>query len=106
MYWPRKVAGEIIPVLLATRICHRQTYQNYEQSQQELGTFLENEVFWKQNFEKKIFIKVSLLVQCQWKLFSERFYKFLTLKNYLENQKFEMFEEVVHNFGSLMGTLL
>ena len=24
--------------------CHRQTYQNYEQSQQKLGTFLENKV--------------------------------------------------------------
>ena len=24
--------------------CHRQTYQNYEQSRQKLGTFLENEV--------------------------------------------------------------
>ena len=25
--------------------CNRQTYQNYEQSQQKLGTFLENKVF-------------------------------------------------------------
>ena len=25
--------------------CHRQTYQNYEQSRQKLGTFLENKVF-------------------------------------------------------------
>ena len=24
--------------------CHRQTYQNYEQSQQKLGTILENKV--------------------------------------------------------------
>ena len=27
-----------------TKYCHRQTYQNYEQSQQNLGTFLVNEV--------------------------------------------------------------
>ena len=25
-----------------TKQCHHQTYQNYEQSQQKLGTFLEN----------------------------------------------------------------
>ena len=27
-----------------TKQCHRQTYQNYEQSQQKLGTFLVNKV--------------------------------------------------------------
>ena len=27
-----------------TKSCHRQTYQDYEQSQQKLGTILENEV--------------------------------------------------------------
>ena len=27
-----------------TTSCHRQTYQNYEQSQQKLGTILENKV--------------------------------------------------------------
>ena len=27
-----------------TKSCHRQTYQNYEQSQQKLGTILENKV--------------------------------------------------------------
>ena len=27
-----------------TILCHRQTYQNYEQSRQKLGTFLENKV--------------------------------------------------------------
>ena len=30
-----------------TKSCHRQTYQNYEQSQQKLGTFLENKVLSK-----------------------------------------------------------
>ena len=27
-----------------TKSCHRQTYQNYEQSRQKLGAFLENKV--------------------------------------------------------------
>ena len=27
-----------------TKQCHSQTYQNYEQSQQKLGTFLQNKV--------------------------------------------------------------
>ena len=27
-----------------TKSCHRQTYQNYEQSQQKFGTILENKV--------------------------------------------------------------
>ena len=27
-----------------TKYCHRQTYLNYEQSRQKLGTFLENKV--------------------------------------------------------------
>ena len=27
-----------------TKFCHHQTYQNYEQSKQKLGTFLENKV--------------------------------------------------------------
>ena len=27
-----------------TKSCHRQTYQNYEQSRQKLGTILENKV--------------------------------------------------------------
>ena len=34
---------------------HRQTYQNYEQSQQKLGTILENKYLKNQNFQKKIF---------------------------------------------------
>ena len=33
------------------------------------------------------------------KFFLERFDKFLTLKNDFECTNFEMFEEVVHNFG-------
>ena len=31
--------------------------------------------------------------------FCEIFDRFSTQKNYFENQNFEMFEEVVHNFG-------
>ena len=34
-----------------------QTYQNYEQSQQKLGTFLENKVPQKSKFPKNIFNK-------------------------------------------------
>ena len=33
----------------------------------------------------------------------ERFNQFLTQKNDLESTKFEMFEEVVHNFGKSDG---
>ena len=35
--------------------CHHQTYQNYEQSRQKLGTFLENKVLSKSKFSKKCF---------------------------------------------------
>ena len=30
--------------MYANKSCHRQTYQNYEQSRQKLGTILENKV--------------------------------------------------------------
>ena len=36
----------------STKYCHRQTYQNYEQSRQKLGTFLENKVLQTQSFQK------------------------------------------------------
>ena len=62
-----------------TKSCHCQTYQNYEQSRQKLGTKF-SKIFFK---EKK----------------SERFRGFLILKNDFDNQNFEMFKEVVHNFG-------
>ena len=35
-----------------TKSCHRQTYQNYERSQQKLGTILENKVSAKSKFSK------------------------------------------------------
>ena len=35
-----------------TKSCHRQTYQNYEQSQQKLGTILENKVSLKSKISK------------------------------------------------------
>ena len=41
-----------------TKSCHRQTNQNYEQSHQKLGTFLENKVL-----QKISFIKIDLLVK-------------------------------------------
>ena len=37
-----------------TKSCHRQTYQNYEQSRQKLGTFLVNKVLEKSFFFQKI----------------------------------------------------
>ena len=45
-------------------------------------------------------MKVGLQVQySSKKKILERFNQFLTLKNDFENQNFEMFEAVVHNFG-------
>ena len=44
-----------------TKSCHRQTYQNYEQSRQKLGTILENKVSYSQKFQKHFLIKVGLL---------------------------------------------
>ena len=41
-----------------TESCHCQTYQNYEQSRQKLGTFLENEVIKKSKFSKTFLSKV------------------------------------------------
>ena len=40
-----------------TMSCHRQTYQNYEQSRQKLGTFLENKVLQKSKFSKNFIYK-------------------------------------------------
>ena len=39
-------------------------------------------------------------------MFLERFDQFSTLKNDFENQNFEMFEEVVHNFGKSDGGII
>ena len=41
-----------------TKSCHRQTYQNYEQSRQKLGTFLVDKVLQKSEFSKN-FINIS-----------------------------------------------
>ena len=46
-----------------TKYCHRQTYQNYEQSWQKLGTFLENKILRNLSFQKISPIKVDLLVK-------------------------------------------
>ena len=40
-----------------TKSCHRQTYQNYEQSRQKLGTILENRVSYKSKISKTFFNK-------------------------------------------------
>ena len=83
-----------------TKWCHCQTYQNYEQSRQKLGTFLENKVLQKSKFSKKLLIKVGLLVQYSSQIFF--FLKDLPIFNtekWLWKSEFKMFEEVVHNFG-------
>ena len=46
-----------------TKSCHRQTYQNYEQSPQKLGGILENKVSQKSKFSKTFLIQVALLVK-------------------------------------------
>ena len=58
-------------------------------------------VFLKSKFSKTFFlIKVGLLVQYISKnFFLERLDQFLTQKNDFESMNFEMFKEVVHNFG-------
>ena len=43
--------------------CHHQTYQNYEQSWQKLGTILENKYLKNQKLKKRFLIKVGLLVE-------------------------------------------
>ena len=40
-----------------TKSCYHQTYQNYEQSRQKLGTILGNKVSWKSKFSKTFFNK-------------------------------------------------
>jgi hypothetical protein len=57
------------------------------------------------NFQKKKnLIKVGLPVQYSTqRFFFERFNQFSTFKNDFENQNFEMFEEVVHNFSKSDG---
>ena len=80
--------------------CNCQTYQIYEQSQQKLGTYLENKVLRNQSFQKISFLKglyPSLIFFTEKK--SERFHWFLMLKNDFESTNFAIFEEVVHNFG-------
>ena len=76
---------------------------NYEQSRQKLGTFLENKVFKKSKFSKTFFIK-------SWSsspiFFKEILFGKIRLIFNTENQNFEMFEEVVHNFGKSDGDII
>ena len=39
-------------------------------------------------------------------MFLERFYQFLMQKNDFESTNFDMFEEVVHNFGKSDGDII
>ena len=60
-----------------------------------MGTFLENKVISKdQRFQKISFIKVGLLIKC----FSKN-QPILDTEKDFENQNFEIFDNVVHNFG-------
>ena len=80
-----------------TKSCHRQTYQNYEQSRQKSTQFLEIKYPKNQNCQKIIYNSWSNILHRFF--FTERFDQFLTQKNDFEGTNFEMFEEVVHNFG-------
>ena len=75
------------------------TYQNYERIGQKLGTFLENKVFKRTKFSKKI-IKVGLIVQysSEKNIFGTIQPIFNTEKDF-ENQDFEMFERLFIIFG-------
>ena len=65
-----------------------------------MGILLENKVPQKSEFLENFFSKSwSPNTITSKDLFSERFNQFSILKNYFENQNFEMFEEVGHNSG-------
>ena len=53
-----------------------------------------------QNFQKHFLLKVGLKEKM------ERFDQSSTLKNDFENQNFEMFKEVVYNFGKSDGDII
>ena len=71
-----------------TKSCHRQTYQNYENPPQRL-----------QNSNFQSHFSASKINGIFLNFFLERLDQFLTQKNDFESTNFEMFEEVVHNFG-------
>ena len=57
-------------------------------------------------FKNIFLLKVGLLVQYSSNKKMERFDQFSTLKIDFENQNFEMFDEVVHNFGKSDGDII
>jgi hypothetical protein len=64
-----------------TKWYHPQTYQNFEQSRQKLGTFLVNEVLWKSKFSKNLInISWSSNQIFSTEFFLERYNQFQTLK--------------------------
>ena len=67
----------------SNKLCHHQTYENYEQSWQKLDTFLVKKLLYKSKFSK-IFINLNF---------------FGKIRPILDNKKFEIFDKVVHNFG-------
>ena len=65
-----------------------------------MGTILGNKYLKNQSFQKHFFNKSWSPSQIFFiEFFLERFNQFLTQKNDFESTNFEMFEEVVHNFG-------
>ena len=92
-----KTRMHLVEISIFAKSCHGQTYQNYEQSRQKLDSILGNKVLWKSKFSET-FLNTS------WSpsqiFFNENFFwKDLTQKNGFESTNFEMFKEVVHNFG-------
>ena len=69
-----------------TKYWHRQTYQNYKQSRQKLGTFIENKVLQKSKLSKNFIYKSWSPSQI---FFTEKkpviFNWFMMLKNYFES---------------------
>ena len=88
---PRMHPVEISATVTSTKII---------KSRQKLGTFLENKVFHKSKISKYVFDKSWSPSPISFKdSFLERFRQFSTLKNDFENQTFQMFVKVVHNFA-------
>ena len=83
-----------------TKKNHCLTYQNYEQSQQKLGTFCGNKVLKKSNL-KKIMNRfgISILIKYSPHNFFGKIGPIVhqTMKNDFETQSFEIFDKVVHN---------
>ena len=89
-----------------TKQCHRQTYQNYEQSRQKLGSFLEDKIFQKSKFSKTFILKVSLLVQYSSKnFFFEKIHPIFNTEKWLKIRILRCSRRLLITFVSLTMTL-